>query len=68
MPLLCFSPRKSSNVIYVNPTDKSLLDRLGKHVLSGGCLHIKKLSDVDPAILKAIVGDSYPTMRAQHAK
>ena len=68
MPLLCFSPRKSSYVIYVNLTDKSLLDRLGKHVLSGGCLHVKKLSDVDPAILKAIVDDSYATMRAQHAK
>ena len=68
MPLLCFSPRKSANVLYVCLTDKALPERLGKHRLSGGCLHIKKLSDVDPAVLKTIVAKSYATMRAQHPK
>ena len=68
MPLICFSPRKSANVIYVCLTDKSLLKNLGKHKLSGGCLHINKLSDVDPAVLKAVVAGSYAQMRAQHAK
>ena len=68
MPLLCFSPRKSANVLYVKPSDKAQLGKLGKHALSGGCLHIKKLSDIDPAILKTIVADSYAKMRAQHAK
>ena len=68
MPLLCFSPRKSANVLYINLTDKALPEKLGKHTLSGGCLHIKKLSDVDPAVLKTIVANSYAKMRAQHAK
>jgi hypothetical protein len=68
MPLVCFSPRKSANVIYICPTDKSLLDKLGKHKLSGGCLHIKKLSDVDPAVLKTIVANSYSTKRAEYSK
>jgi hypothetical protein len=67
-PLLCFSPRKSANVVYVCLTDKSLLDKLGKHTLSGGCLHIKKLSDVDPAVLKTVMATSYENARAQHAK
>ncbi|SRR5579862_1600635 len=64
-PLLCFSPRKSANVVYISLNDKSLLDKLGKHKLSGGCLHISKLSDVDAAVLKAIMADSYAKMRAQ---
>jgi Domain of unknown function (DU1801) len=68
MPLVCFSPRKSANVVYVCQPDKTLLGKLGKHTLSGGCLHIKRLADVDPAILKAIVADSYAKMRAQHSK
>jgi hypothetical protein len=68
MPLLAFSPRKSANVLYICLSDKSVLGKLGKHTLSGGCLHIKKLSDVDPGVLKAIVADSYANMRAQHSK
>jgi len=68
MPLLCFSPRKSANVIYICLSDKSLLDKLGKHMLSGGCLHVKNLSDVSVSVLKAIMSDSYATMRAQHSK
>ncbi len=69
MPLLCFSPRKSSTVVYnMHSADKALLDRLGKHSLSGSCLHIKRLSDVDPAVLKTILAKSLAKMRAQHAK
>ena len=40
MPLVCFSPRKSANVVYVCLSDKALLEKLGKYKLSGGCLHI----------------------------
>ena len=68
MPLLCFSPRKSANVLYINLADRTLLDKLGKHRLSGGCLHIKKLSDVDRAVLKTIMANSYAKMRAQYSK
>jgi hypothetical protein len=68
MPLVCFSPRKSGNVLYITLNDKTLLDKLGKHKLSGGCLHIKKLADVDPAILKKIVANSCAEIRAQHVK
>jgi len=67
-PLLSFSPRKSANVLYITLTDKVLPEKLGKHTLSGGCLHIKKLSDVDPAVLKTIVANSYAKMRADYSK
>jgi len=67
-PLLCFSPRKAANVLYITLRDKTLPEKLGKHTLSGGCLHIKKLSEVDPAVLKAIVADSYAKMRAQNTQ
>ena len=69
MPQLCFSPRKSSNVIYnMGSADKSLLEKLGKHALSGSCLHIGKLSDVDLKVLKILVAQSFVKMRAANGK
>jgi len=69
MPLLCFSPRKSANVIYnMRSADKTLLEQLGKHVLSGSCLHIAKLSDVDPKVLKTLLAKSFSKMRAIEGK
>lgn len=66
MPLLCFSPRKAGNVVYnMGSAEKALLEKLGKHALSGGCLHIGKLSDVDPKILKTLLAKSLAGMRAQ---
>lgn len=60
MPLVCFSPRKSGNVVYnMGSAEKSLLEHLGKHKLSGSCLHIGKLSDVDPKVLKTLVEKSF---------
>jgi len=67
MPLICFSPRKSATVVYnMGSADKALLDKLGKHTLSGSCLHIKKLSDVDSEVLKALISASFERMRGQH--
>jgi len=65
MPLVCFSPRKSSNVVYnMGSAEKSLLERLGKHTLKGSCLHIDKLSDVDLKVLKTLVTQSFAKPRA----
>ena len=69
MPLLCFSPRKSANVVYnMGSAEKSLLEKLGKHALKGSCLHIGKLSDVDPKVLKTLLEESLAKTRAQHGK
>src|SRR5262249_20765845 len=63
MPLVCFSPRKSGNVVYnMGSADKALLGQLGKHKLSGSCLHINKLSDVDAKVLKTLVVKSLEKM------
>jgi hypothetical protein len=58
-PLIAFSPRKTSLTLYISASDPSkaeLLEKLGKHKVSGGCLHIKKLSDVDLPTLKKLIG------------
>ena len=68
MPLLCFSPRKPGTVVYnMGSADKGLLKKLGKHALSGSCLHIKNLSDIDPAVLKMLVSQSFAKMRTQQS-
>lgn len=56
-----FSPRKTSLTLYVlngAPKQADLLAKLGKHKASGGCLHIKRLTDVDEAILEQLIADS----------
>jgi hypothetical protein len=71
MPLLAFSPRKAATVLY-NFTGFSgadaLLTKLGKHTTGKACLNIKKLSDVDPAVLKELATKAAAAMRARHSK
>ena len=58
-PLIAFSPRKQSLTLYIGASDPNkadLLSKLGKHKVSGGCLHIKRLSDVDVPTLKKLIG------------
>jgi hypothetical protein len=53
-----FSPRKAELVLYIlngSEDQTALLARLGKHRTGKGCLYIKKLADVDAAVLEAIV-------------
>ena len=57
-PLIAFSPRKQSLTFYIgksDPKQAELLAKLGKHKMSGGCLHIKRLSDVDAPTLKKLI-------------
>jgi hypothetical protein len=56
-----FSPRKSDLTIYLMGgarSDGELLGRLGKHRIGGGCLYIKRLSDVDTRVLEKIAHQS----------
>jgi hypothetical protein len=58
-PEIAFSPRKTSLTFYIGASDPSkaeLLAKLGKHKVSGGCLHVKRLSDVDLPTLKKLIG------------
>ncbi len=61
-PLAAFSPRKQNLTLYIMPGFNDygdLLDRLGKHKTSKGCLYINKLSDVDMDVLREIIKHSY---------
>src|ERR1700749_523246 len=47
MPLIGFSPRKQALSLYLGDLEKVLMEKLGKHKMTKGCLYIKRLSDVD---------------------
>lgn len=64
---LGFSPRKAELVLYVlteagGPEEKALLARLGKHRTGKCCLYIRKLTDVDEAVLEELVAESLAYM------
>lgn len=61
-----FYPRNGKTSIYVMDgtyryTD--LLSKLGKHTITGYCLYIKQLSDVDLNILGQIIQKSYDNIK-----
>lgn len=66
--MLCgFSPRKKDLTVYVMGGLKAQakrLAKLGKHKASGGsCLYLKRLADVDLAVLEEILHDSVERLR-----
>jgi hypothetical protein len=68
-PILSFSPRKAAIVLYgatrAGDSD-ALLAALGKHTTGKGCLYIKKLADVDPKALNALLVQSFAAHKARH--
>jgi hypothetical protein len=68
-PAIGFSPRKQSLTLYIMPGfDRfgGLLEKLGKHKTSKGCLYINKLDDVDQGVLRELAEKSYRIMIEQH--
>lgn len=68
-PVIGFSPRKAANVIYVMSGMKErpdLMERLGKHTTSGGCLYIKKIEDVDLDVLRELCSWTVQRMREKY--
>ena len=63
-----FSSRKSDISVYLLasfPRREELLSKLGKYKVGGGCLYIRKLSDVDLKVLEQLVVGSV-TERKRH--
>lgn len=59
-PLAAFAVRKTDLTLYVGASRQAeLLKSLGKHKVGGGCLYIKKLSDVDETVLRKAIATSY---------
>lgn len=69
-PLVGFSPRKAAISLYVFtglPEHEYLLRDLGKFKMGKACIYVKKLSDINPDALKALMkvtiaylGEKYP--------
>ena len=68
-PVVAFSPRKADLTLYVSASKapKPLLKQLGKHKVSGSCLHIKRLSDVDVDVLARLIATSVAAAKKKHA-
>ncbi|MFN6962340.1 MAG: DUF1801 domain-containing protein [Pyrinomonadaceae bacterium] len=69
-PIAAFSPRKQNLTLYVissSPRQPELLARLGRHTKSKACLYIKRLADVDEAVLEHLVRDSYEFVKNKTA-
>ncbi len=53
-----FSPRKQALTVYLMcdvSTQQPLLDKLGKYKIGKSCLYIKKLADIDEAVLRQLI-------------
>lgn len=57
-PPIAFAPRKQNLTLYLSggfERLESLLARFGKHSHGKGCLHFKRLADVDATVLRELV-------------
>lgn len=61
-----FASRKAALTVYlgVNLDDAApILARLGKHTTGKGCIYIKRLAEVDLAVLEELVADAHARIR-----
>jgi len=68
-PVIGFSPRKAAFSLYVySDTEKSkvLLANLGKFKMSKACIYVKKLSDIEIAILQELCMESIKYISEHH--
>ena len=66
-----FSPRKAELVLYVlngSPEQAAQLARLGRHKTGKSCLYVKKLADVDMAVLEELLRDQLAWMDARYPR
>jgi len=64
-----FAPRKGNIVVYLVgeiPEQAELLRRLGPHRMGKACLDLKKLDDIDRAVLEDLVSRSVAAQRAKY--
>lgn len=64
-----FSPRKQAISLYIMDGFKGyeeLLGKLGEHKTGKSCLYIKRLADIDLAVLRKLIKASVAHMREKH--
>lgn len=72
--LVGFSPRKSEFSIYLtgiyfpesSEPARLLLERLGKHGMGKACLYVRKLADIDEAVLTKLIEFSVAELREHY--
>jgi hypothetical protein len=64
-----FSPRKQALTVYIMPGFShfaDLMKKLGKYKTGKSCLYIRRLADIDEAVLERLVLESVKYMRAHY--
>lgn len=64
-----FSPRKQALTVYIMAGFSkydALMKKLGKYKTGKSCLYIKRLSDVDEAVLQQLIDESVTYMRKNY--
>jgi hypothetical protein len=72
--LVAFSPRKTEFSIYLmgvyfpdsEARTDELLSRLGRHRMGKSCLYVKKLADIDKAVLRELIDFSVADLRRHY--
>jgi len=67
--LIGFSPRKQNLVVYIMPgvgEFPALMAKLGKYKTGKSCLYLKKLEDIDEAVLQKLIDQSVKLMRKRY--
>ena len=70
-PMTGFSPRKQDLTLYIMPgfeRYEAIMGRLGKYRTGKSCLYIKRLADVDLALLERLISVSVKDMRRYHSR
>lgn len=66
--IIGFYPRKGKVTIYLmdgTTRYSKLLAKLGKHTVTGYCIYIKRLSDIELPILEQIIEQSYEFIKSK---
>lgn len=69
MPVVGFSPRKSSISLYVycgTEKQNELLKSLGKFKMGKACIYVNKLSDINLDVLKDLMGTTIEFLRTKY--
>ena len=64
-----FSPRKGDISVYLtaaSPGQDDLLARLGRHKMGKACLYIRRLADIDLAVLEQLITASVAEVRRRY--
>jgi len=68
-PLLGFAARKGDISVYLSCDDaplQAMRERLGRHKMGKACLYLRRLADVDQAVLEQMVAHAAATTRARY--